>query len=558
MAASDSHLSLPQYGYDFVVATTQSAINATLEEYLGQLTQPEFCVCYAADGDGNPQPVNSDAILQTFGVDPFSIEATADPMHDPRLIKLYNAQFQFGIKARLGLPAAFQPPNIPDIVTFGGDTSSVVYTLMCSEFQVVQLSVGYGPRKWLAQCQDQKAPWLFTSNVDLRFADYGSAYSQLPPAVQQQIKDMKDDAFGVQQLLFDLDNAGLQSAPTITNVNAGTPLYNCLQNDFLNIYFKAMQANGEPVLGYFLKQSGATPPASSLNLTDFNFMTAPLLDSNDQPINNPTADQLGATTLNYLCATDGHNLPRPAPLDWNWIDPSDESNFDGVVAINKLALRDYVMANLGAYVATNCWQPSVKVTADLPHADFDWSMANNQTPAVDCSSSQYVVQYTYSASASDGAGLNDALGKMELSTSYTLTLDFGDAISITQYAKVYVHLESDGFTANGNVIDKALTDTYTLAVDADGQLQTVLSNHVVDNSQSLPSIGLLSSFVGFSKLTQDIENWAAVCTNGMLSDIPVGSAQNFVFPGGKSFAFKDAAFSAYGDLVAHITYADPS
>ena len=62
------------------------------------------------------------------------------------------------------------------------------------------------------------------------------------------------------------------------------------------------------------------------------------------------------------------------------------------------------------------------------------------------------------------------LGQMSLDTSYTLTLDFSDAIAITQYLKIHVHLEADGSTADGNVVDKVLTDTYTLAVDADGRL----------------------------------------------------------------------------------------
>ncbi|MBO0879472.1 MAG: hypothetical protein J2P17_03690, partial [Mycobacterium sp.] len=121
-----------------------------------------------------------------------------------------------------------------------------------------------------------------------------------------------------------------------------------------------------------------------------------------------------------------------------------------------------------------------------------------------------------------------------------------------------VHMVSDTFTADGKVIDKVLTDTYSVEVDQDGRLVTVLSKHPVDTSQNLASIGVLNSFVGFEKLEQDIASWTAYCTDGMLVDIPVAIAQNFVFPGGKSFVFKDAQFSAYGDLIAHITYASPS
>jgi hypothetical protein len=33
--------------------------------------------------------------------------------------------------------------------------------------------------------------------------------------------------------------------------------------------------------------------------------------------------------------------------------------------------------------------------------------------------------------------------------------------------------------------------------------------------------------------------------------------QNYIFPGGKTFSFKEAGFSEFQDLVASITYADP-
>ena len=81
---------------------------------------------------------------------------------------------------------------------------------------------------------------------------------------------------------------------------------------------------------------------------------------------------------------------------------------------------------------------------------------------------------------------------------------------------------------------------------------------MVDTSQSLTAIGVLSSFTGFSQLTSDVSNWGQYFGSTKLTDVPVGIAQSFVFPGGKSLVFKDVAFSWYGDLIAHFTYADPS
>ena len=40
MSASQSQLSAARYGYDFVVATTQASINATMKQFLSGLTEP--------------------------------------------------------------------------------------------------------------------------------------------------------------------------------------------------------------------------------------------------------------------------------------------------------------------------------------------------------------------------------------------------------------------------------------------------------------------------------------------------------------------------------------
>jgi len=48
MSATQSYLSSPRYGYDFVVATTQTSINATIKEFLSKGTEPEVLVCYVA------------------------------------------------------------------------------------------------------------------------------------------------------------------------------------------------------------------------------------------------------------------------------------------------------------------------------------------------------------------------------------------------------------------------------------------------------------------------------------------------------------------------------
>jgi hypothetical protein len=49
MTAAQSYLSNSKYGYDFVVATTQASINATMKAFLAQLKAPVVNICFVAN-----------------------------------------------------------------------------------------------------------------------------------------------------------------------------------------------------------------------------------------------------------------------------------------------------------------------------------------------------------------------------------------------------------------------------------------------------------------------------------------------------------------------------
>jgi hypothetical protein len=53
-------------------------------------------------------------------------------------------------------------------------------------------------------------------------------------------------------------------------------------------------------------------------------------------------------------------------------------------------------------------------------------------------------------------------------------------------------------------------------------------------------------------LNDRLTNLAVVVKGGL------DGSQGWVFPGGKSFTFKQVAFSDYLDLISRITYVDPS
>jgi hypothetical protein len=109
------------------------------------------------------------------------------------------------------------------------------------------------------------------------------------------------------------------------------------------------------------------------------------------------------------------------------------------------------------------------------------------------------------------------------------------------------------------VVDKQITDTYTIGVNNEGQIVAALqSSKTADNSQKPGVSGFLDFFTDVNEFFNAVELWAQACTETSLTDVPVSFVQSFIFPGGATFSFADAGFSDDQDLVSHITYADVS
>jgi len=97
-----------------------------------------------------------------------------------------------------------------------------------------------------------------------------------------------------------------------------------------------------------------------------------------------------------------------------------------------------------------------------------------------------------------------------------------------------------------------------LTVDENGRLTTVRTSVMKDDSKTPSTNDFLNFFTDLNSLIADVAEWSRGLAETNLTDIPVGIVQDFVFPGGKTFVFKDGIFSNNQDLVAHISYADPS
>jgi hypothetical protein len=300
-----------------------------------------------------------------------------------------------------------------------------------------------------------------------------------------------------------------------------------------------------------------TPPTASLDLTNLNFEVSPYVDQNGQPYSNPTPEQQQMATLNYLCATNNNNLPPSVQFSWNWVDISDQSNFDGVISINRNTFVQYLTAPLVSFATQYCLKPTVEIDeSDMKYYFNCWF--TYQTPTVTTSpTGNNVMNLSYYATDTASRGPSSA-AKLTITVTYTMNMDFsGDnTVTVTQHEVIYVYIRNWPFSAGGNMADTTLTDTYSLFVDGQGNLGCS-HNSTSSSNVTFPSVKE-NDYSGIGAIAGYIESKMSGFGGGQLQSVPFGALQNFVFPGGNTFAFKDVQFSDNLDLVCPITYQDPS
>ncbi|MFI7688080.1 hypothetical protein ACIBQ6_03360 [Nonomuraea sp. NPDC049655] len=552
MGAQDSNLS--STGFDYVVAVTQDSINGTLEEYLYS-GLPETVLCYAYDSSNDPVLVDFMEFVAGAGnTDPFTVPDETAPT-DPRVQNLSNAGFAFAIKAKLGVPAGFDPSSLPPIMVLKPGQSYVTYTLMFSEFVATNLTYGpRGPMAWFNQSQPSGTSWTFYGPVDLNFQD--TSFTSLPSDVQERLKGIGDpDMFGVQQLYYDLNSSALEQGFQFDELPSNSPLNGFMTADFIDTYWKEL--GGAEILGYTATQTA--PVETSLAVTDVNFFTPDAVGGDGAPL-----------TLNYLCATGNDQLPDTthAGFGWNWIEPGEVSQYDGVAALNRNTFAGFLLnynsgngPTLLEYIEGNCQRPEVTCQCSGQEIKeyYFYFFPDRPTMAFPSSGPQ-IITATFSQSASDKCGGPLLGGSMKLTLSYDMTVSVqDDTMTIVQHLVLYTYIEDQGTGDGGNVVDKTITDVYTIGVDDMGRMAIPAPDSTTVDDSKTPGVnGFLNWFTGINDLLDYVTQASQALAATTLADVPASVIQNFIFPGGASFSFCDAVFSDNQDLVGHITYADPT
>ncbi|KAL2827971.1 hypothetical protein BDW59DRAFT_143602 [Aspergillus cavernicola] len=590
MASKASNLSDPRCQCDFVVATTQDSINSGLLEHLDKVAQPVQYVCVLRNERYKTHPtvqVSLEELLQeTGGVNPFEMPDDLDEM-DPRVLALDNARFYMGVMLQIGIPPGHTPQTLPPIITFNS-ANNVSFNLFCRQLTLVSLEPSFCSTNFWVYTQPEAPakPWSMTLSVNLTTAaldreldtPYLNSHPEIKSHLRNAIENLSRTAFSLQQLYLDLDNAVMETVPEFSGVvDPGDKDF--LESHFRSLYSKSAKEQGLPLVA--VTAVAKPEEMSTLHMTGFERIVNPLKDGNGMPIQSPIPEEKDATTLDYLCAVNGHAVPRISSLDWNWMEPEDVNDSSGVIAINRNILANFIASNCN--LADLSYAPSVE--SDTIYLGTATGM---QTPSPTASGNR-VIEWKHQGC---DEGLQDlsseAINKIykvftKVVVDTSLDVYFEEqSIRVVQSSLINVtcaladnHGNIIGPNQNSiNAVNKTLTNIYSMSVSQSGALQLVKADEKSDDrSEPIPASEgdvnlddpvsilraafshLLEGAVSerLEKAQKDLDR-----AGGGLHELPLSNLQNFVFPSARVFTYKDPFFSDYQDLVCKITYLDPS
>ncbi|GIC90493.1 uncharacterized protein Aud_006927 [Aspergillus udagawae] len=557
MAAKASNLT--NSSCDFVVATTQASINSGLLELLNEETQPKQYVCFVKKSRKDPAEQISleDLLVQTEGVNPFYIPDQT-PEDDERISKLKGAHFKAGVMLQMGIPEGYTRQNLPPIVTLK-TADSVTFNLYCKQARVVSMEFDEDGA-FLSVCEQPKGPsgdlWTMTMSVDLTTAglddklntDYFNRNLKLKSQLLKALYNLSGTAFSLQQLLFDFDNGLLEKTPNFSNVtNKQAKFY--LEEYFRDIYVKAAKEQGLSLVAVTVVSQD--PDTSSLHMTGF-----------ERTVTKVGANNGEASTLNYLCAINNHSVPSPNTyFDWNWVSPEDINQESGVIAINRNILAQHIAEKLKPACAESCYLPIVS-------GEYTMELRGGQAPTVTFPpEGTKVIQFKYATdtwipATVKGMALDGSteMVRINISPEYDCDVYFNRNIIVVDqklWILIIYNPDERGGGAGRSLVKRGVTDTYEISADQTGALHLTRTDEKTWDDSTTGNPGDDPGWNIYDYLNQKFRDQIYDLASGRLHEFQISQIENFVFPGARTFTYKEPCFSDHQDLVCKITYLDP-
>ncbi|KAL8871189.1 MAG: hypothetical protein Q9174_002930 [Haloplaca sp. 1 TL-2023] len=257
--------------------------------------------------------------------------------------------------------------------------------------------------------------------------------------------------------------------------------------------------------------------------TDLKIQVQPLLDQAGKPYPSHNKEQQDLATLNYLCSC------------------FEAKQFHGIVSINRNTFAIYIRDQLRPRIPSNCLISRARITLDE-------------------------VTKTVSVGVSPGGV---AAGTIPPTGAIVLSLHYGNmnrpmisrchskttTLSSRSTSGSGCGCGSQQITVKGNIVDKILKGTYQFGVDGYGKVVVSRqSDLMINRLEKLEANAFANLFTGINDVVKMIERLSFA--NTAFQSFSISVVQDFVFPGGRTFAFKQTGFLKYRDSVAAITYAE--
>lgn len=552
MTAKQSNLTAE--GYNLVSAVTQTAVNKTMETYLTTLNGViDWYIITPPPSYQTTETLTAAQFAEICPVNPLTVPSgTSTAGADDDIAALYAAGFQYGIQAVTGIGADWT--SVPDVVVIDQTGTTVKYQMYFATMQVVELIDSHGILTYTNCSQPATSPWIFTYLVNLALDTVTGTEGTPPP---------QSDLFSVQALYVDLTDATGSTQPSISGVSPS-----CMDEvqKYVNAYVATIPS-GQSTISY-AQTDNSTTHTASLTVTNLQFAATP-------------ATATSAATIDYLCMSSGAKAPDPlAYPTWSWLSADDTAS--GVMAVERIAYATYLISifntnfNLlssqtdGEAVykdkAGDC-QGSFEFTYTCPAPNpGKWVVQPDTTsPVIATASYEWTSgnQHSYSSNCTYGSISCD--WNYELTASLTTSTDANGVphilMEITLLSPVHVHF--CGSSKDKNVVNLVATVDYTLGVTQSGEITVSAKSNIVDQSETISELKTSCGNITFgscndmySQIDTNLKNAIAYYENNVLSALQ--NAMAWYFPGSETFAFRDLAFSDYGDLTVKLDYLSPT
>ncbi|CAG8951923.1 hypothetical protein HYFRA_00005728 [Hymenoscyphus fraxineus] len=596
MASSHSNLSSPDYLRDCVVATSQKSINADLARYLQNASnKPMFTyLCFLSSGKNYPNhpadKVSLEGLLElSGGINPFDIPHKTRT-NDLRITKLTEIRFVCAVRMQIGIPPGCTVDStnegikieLPEpIVTLGHTLERVSFNMYCHELTIIKIALkrkGMNKSwKWFSQKPGE--PWFVKTTTSLVVSaldhslktPYFDTHPEERDTIKQNLINVPDSAFGLQQLYFDLEKADVQTVPSFVGLTNGT-VRAMLKKNFIDIWAENAKLQGLPLIGVIAVAKN--PDGDARRLTEVKGWVNPVFDTLTRKTKaHPSPLELSNTTINYICPTDVDDLPGASKFSWDWIEPQDVAQTGGVIAIKRSTLAAYLANEMLDKARYSCIQPWSVVKTDTGSGEvkFSWGFprARRQPTVTILNSGPLVAKIDHSGISSQSTA---AYGELQITSTYSCRIVLGkydktvsppvyfggNTFTITQNLRMSPYIEYTGQSKSARVFDTTISDEFVISVDENGGLTTTSqgASTTTDDASESDIAWVKNIFSGGDRLVNDI---IVACTgfgNASISPIPFNAMKNLVFPGAKVFSYKSASFSKYQDLIcAYATYA---